>query len=107
MNNEDARKKIADKCDEIKVKLLEKNKAYGNSVLDPVRIFSQADFTEQLKVRIDDKLSRIKRGQAAGEDVKFDLVGYLILLIIAEEEEPTNLVNGECQCGDCLSGRQK
>jgi hypothetical protein len=31
-------------------------------------------------VRIDDKLSRIARGQAAGEDVILDLAGYLAIL---------------------------
>lgn len=38
--------------------LLAKNAAYGNSALEPVRIFSKADPTEQIRVRIDDKLSR-------------------------------------------------
>lgn len=62
-----------------------KNAAYGNSALDPIRIFSRADTIEQLHVRIDDKLSRVKRGSAAGEDVVRDLVGYFVLLIIARE----------------------
>lgn len=60
-----------------------KNAAYGNSALDPVRLFSKADAVEQLKVRIDDKLSRLARGSAAGEDVETDLLGYLVLLKIA------------------------
>lgn len=63
--------------------LIEKNTAYGNSALAPVRVFSKADPVEQLKVRIDDKLSRIVRGQAAGEDVEDDLLGYLVLLQMA------------------------
>lgn len=64
--------------------LIAKNAAYGNSALDPVRVFSRADPVEQLKVRIDDKLSRLKRGAAAGEDVITDLIGYLVLLKVAE-----------------------
>lgn len=67
--------------------LVEKNKAYGNSALDPIRVFSQADPIEQLKVRIDDKLSRIKKGSAAGEDVIDDLIGYLVIFKIATEKE--------------------
>jgi hypothetical protein len=63
--------------------LLAKNEAYGNSALDPVRIFSSADTAEQIRVRIDDKLSRLKRGSDAGEDVIADLLGYLVLLRIA------------------------
>ncbi len=75
---------IKQECDGLKELLLEKNKAYGNSALDPVRVFSTADSIEQIKVRIDDKLSRIKRGNDYGEeDVIKDLLGYLILLKIA------------------------
>jgi hypothetical protein len=48
-----------------------------------VRIFSKADPEEQIRVRIDDKLSRLARGHDAGEDVILDLLGYLILLRIA------------------------
>lgn len=47
-------------CDEIKQLLLEKNRKYGDSALNPVRIFAKSDATEQLKVRIDDKLNRLK-----------------------------------------------
>ena len=71
---------IEKRCDALKRLLLEKNAAYGNSALDPVRVFSSADTVEQIKVRLDDKLSRIKRGSSAGEDVVMDLLGYLILL---------------------------
>lgn len=62
-----------------------KNKAYGNSALEPVRVFSKADKAEQIRVRIDDKLSRLARGSNAGEDVLMDLMGYLVLLWIAEK----------------------
>ena len=78
-----ARALIAAECDALKAMLIAKNEAYGNSAIDPVRIFSKADAEEQLLVRIDDKLSRIMRGYAAGEDVEQDLTGYLILLRVA------------------------
>ncbi len=74
---------IQEECDALCDMLLEKNRAYGNSALDPVRVFSKADPIEQLKVRIDDKLSRLARGSAAGEDVELDLMGYLVLLRVA------------------------
>ncbi len=74
---------IADECDAVKALLLEKNQAYGNSAIEPVRIFSKAPSEEQIRVRIDDKLSRLARGSAAGEDVELDLIGYLILLRVA------------------------
>lgn len=75
--------RIAAECDAVKAMLLEKNAAYGDSALNPVRVFSQASPVEQLLVRIDDKLSRLARGSAAGEDVIMDLIGYLVLLRIA------------------------
>lgn len=66
--------------------LIEKNRAYGNSALDPVRIFSKASNVEQILVRIDDKLSRLARGSAAGEDVEKDLLGYLVILRVARRQ---------------------
>lgn len=75
--------------DRIVAILIRKNKAYGNSALNPVRIFSKASAIEQLKVRIDDKLSRLARGtetDAVPEDILDDIAGYVFLLIIAEED---------------------
>lgn len=60
--------------------LIEKNKKYGNSAIQPKRIFSKASPVEQINVRIDDKLSRIANQQVnEDEDAEFDLIGYLIL----------------------------
>ncbi len=79
--------KIWSACHEIAHMLIEKNISYGNSALEPARIFSTADATEQLKVRIDDKLNRIKNNQGyAGDNDIDDLIGYLILLKIAKEK---------------------
>lgn len=68
--------------------ILAKNQAYGSSAENPVRIFSKAPPDEQIKVRIDDKLSRLVRGagmsKADGEDVMKDLAGYLSLLYAVE-----------------------
>jgi len=75
--------KVRSELDAIGTMLIAKNAVYGNSALAPVRVFSRASTEEQLLVRIDDKLSRLARGAAAGEDVVRDLVGYLVLLLIA------------------------
>ena len=75
---------IADECDAIKAMLLEKNRLYGDSALKPIRCYSKADSIEQIKVRIDDKISRRMRGTGTDdEDVEADLIGYLILLRVA------------------------
>lgn len=61
--------------------LEEKNAQYGDSASNPLRIFSKATSDEGLRVRIDDKLSRIARGNGQGnEDAIKDLIGYLALL---------------------------
>ena len=68
-------------CDETAEMLLEKNRSYGNSVIEPIRIFAK-DLTplQQVNVRIDDKLSRLARGtDEMNEDTEFDLLGYLLL----------------------------
>lgn len=63
-----------------------KNEAYGDSAVDPVRIFSKASPVEQILVRLDDKLSRFARGHSyPGDNDIDDLLGYLILLKIAKE----------------------
>ena len=72
-------------CMELAVFLIDKNAAYGDSALDPVRIMSVADPSEQIRVRMDDKLSRLMRGQAGGEDALKDLVGYWVLMRVAEK----------------------
>lgn len=68
--------------------LVEKNRSYGNAALNPVNVFSKADRTEQIRVRIDDKLNRIRNGQSyPGDDDVDDLIGYLILFKMAGESE--------------------
>lgn len=90
MQKAPAEDEIRATCKEIEEMLVEKNRAYGNSALEPVRLFSKADAVEQILVRIDDKLSRLSRGQAAGEDVEKDLLGYLVLLRIARKRADPN-----------------
>jgi hypothetical protein len=81
---------IAAECDALKVLLLQKDHEHGNSVLKPVRGFSRADradAAEQIKVRIDDKLSRLPtvgERDETSEDTIQDLIGYLVLLRVAQ-----------------------
>lgn len=62
--------------------LKSKNRAYGNTALSPVKIFSKLDATEALCARIDDKIMRIKNKgiNDETEDTVDDLIGYLLLL---------------------------
>jgi hypothetical protein len=78
---DDFARKLHAELSAIGAMLIEKNQRYGNSALDPVRIFSRADKREQIRVRIDDKLARLRNQQADDdEDAVLDLIGYLILL---------------------------
>jgi len=68
---------------EIRELLLSKNASYGNSALQPIGIFARGNSIEQIDVRIDDKLNRIKNGhEFHGEDTIKDLIGYLILRLV-------------------------
>jgi hypothetical protein len=80
----DTARDIAEVCDHLRAMLIAKNHAYGDSALSPLRVFSRADPEAALLVRIDDKLSRIASGREfGGDDSLFDLIGYLVLLLIS------------------------
>jgi hypothetical protein len=86
LNAERAATCIAEKCDQIKKMLLEKNAAYGNSAFHPQRIFSKLGPEDRIRVRLDDKLARIVAGnEDLNEDAILDTVGYLVLLLIQKE----------------------
>lgn len=73
--------RIRRKCDQVAELLVAKNQAYGDSALNPVGIFGRGKASDLIRVRIDDKLSRIKNApEAFGE-------GYLVLLSLAIEDE--------------------
>lgn len=74
---------------EITEMLIAKNQKYGNSAIEPLGIFSDLSPEEGLKVRIDDKLKRIKNGSLDrdDEDVINDLIGYLVILKILQKDE--------------------
>lgn len=86
--SEDFGVSVQEVVNEVRDTLIAKNKAYGNSALEPVRVFSTADPVEQIRVRIDDKLSRLKSSlNDDNEDTVLDLMGYLVLLRIATRKQ--------------------
>ena len=92
--------KISGICDDIKELLIQKNRKYGNSALKPCRVFSKSSASEQLLVRIDDKLNRIMKGAgllATDEDVVNDLIGYLVLLKISMAKDQNNEILGSAK----------
>jgi hypothetical protein len=84
--------KIVSKIKEIEQLLLSKNASYGNSALSPLGVFSALTPVKAICARIDDKLNRIKNKGITDqtEDTITDLIGYLILLKIALEDDANN-----------------
>jgi hypothetical protein len=76
------------KCLALAELLKAKNARYGDSALTPIRIASRASDDAGIRVRIDDKLSRIKN-DPDNKDTWSDLAGYIILLFIANGWEIT------------------
>lgn len=68
--------------------LKEKNLRYGNSALQPLKIFSKTHLTTGdhtdfgIRSRIDDKLNRIKNTPEFRKNDLVDLIGYLFILMI-------------------------
>lgn len=87
------RDKIKSKCEGLQKLLLQKNARYGNSALEPLNVFSEANAVAGIKMRIDDKLKRIKNAGLvdATEDTLQDLAGYLILLMIARDNASNDI----------------
>ena len=70
--------------------LIAKNQQYGDSVNNPIRLFSKLDSQAGVRVRIDDKLSRLARGNDSIEsdmDIIDDFIGYLVMLKLIMEDE--------------------
>jgi len=88
--------------------LLEKNKAYGDSALNPANIFAKGSAVDNLCCRIDDKLMRIKNKgiDDKTEDTLVDLIGYFILLKIAIENNSKSQSNESVRAeGDSVQER--
>ena len=82
MEINDSQKDIIDTCESLKKFLLEKNKRYGNSALEPINVFSKLSSEEGIKLRMDDKVKRIKNSTELRKNDVVDLTGYLILMCV-------------------------
>lgn len=90
MNTKD---RIKQKCKDIEALLIDKNEKYGDSALKPLNVFSYANASAGIKTRLDDKLKRIANAGLVEdtEDTLIDIAGYIILLMIAKEDESNNI----------------
>lgn len=92
MHHNKSEEQIRQVSDAVRDLLISKNRAYGDSALNPVAIFGSGDAIISLTARIDDKLMRIKNKgiNSDTEDTVSDLIGYLILLKIALSSQQSN-----------------
>jgi hypothetical protein len=106
---------IVAQCDAIRALLLSKNRKYGNTAANPAMVFSNASPLDQIAVRCDDKLNRIRNmgglvkvvreAKDAEEDTVIDLIGYLILAraTLALEKVDLDCHGDKCGAVGCLS----
>jgi hypothetical protein len=82
--------KIIAICDSMKELLLEKNRRYGDSAINPKRRFSKLDNKQGILIRLDDKMNRIEESETMRTNDVADLIGYLTLYLVA-----SNIVKGD------------
>ncbi len=88
-NVEDVKKMISNECDFVKGLLTMKNSQYGNAYFQPLYVLSKASPDERMKIRIEEKLSRLKRildsdeeKEVLSEDQILDVIGTLMMMRI-------------------------
>ena len=69
--------------DNFKEFLLEKNRLYNDSAMNPVQVFSKESTQNQICNRLDDKLSRIRNSDKLRKNDVADVFGYVALLLIS------------------------
>ena len=82
MEINNAQNNLKEVCESLKLFLLEKNKRYGNSALEPINVFSKLSPEEGMKLRMDDKVKRIKNSNELRKNDVVDLAGYLMLICV-------------------------
>lgn len=85
----DTKYRIEKTISDVQKLLIKKNAQYGDSATKPAKIFSKLGAVESICCRIDDKMMRIKNKGITENtlDTIDDLIGYLVLLKIAIQDE--------------------
>ncbi len=81
----ESQEKISKIYDSLKAFSLEKNRRYGDSALNPIKIFSKANASNSILIRLDDKVSRIKNSDKIRKNDVCDIMGYLMLYCAAND----------------------
>ncbi len=82
----ESQKQISEVCKNLEKFLIEKNKRYGDSALNPLNIFSKLEAEDGICVRLDDKLKRVQNNSDnMRKNDLIDIVGYLLLYCVKKE----------------------
>ena len=78
-------RKIREITDAMKDLLLYKNNKYGDSAINPKKVFYKGDATNSILIRLDDKLGRVMSNTEEKPRVNdvCDIIGYCTLLLIS------------------------
>ena len=81
----DTQQEIKNIMDAMKDLLLYKNQKYGDSAINPKKIFYKGDSTNSILIRLDDKLGRVMSNTEEKPRVNdvADIIGYCTLLLIS------------------------
>ena len=65
--------------------LLHKNRKYGDSAINPKKIFYKGDSTNSILIRLDDKIGRVMSNTEEKPRVNdvADIIGYCTLLLVS------------------------
>lgn len=75
--------RISKVLDKMKDVLLYKNQKYGDSALHPKKRFYKGDSTNSIKIRLDDKISRVENCDEIRINDVADIIGYCTLLLVS------------------------
>ena len=81
----DTQAKLVDVLDGMKNLLLYKNRKYGDSAINPKKVFYKGDSTNSILIRLDDKIGRVMSNpddKPRVNDVA-DIIGYCTLLLVS------------------------
>ena len=93
MKKTDTQERIAEILEAMKDLLLYKNQKYGDSAINPKKIFYKGDSTNSILIRLDDKLGRIISNAEEKPRINdiADILGYCTLLLISMGVTPEDI----------------
>lgn len=92
-SNTETQEKIIAITEAMRNLLLYKNQKYGDSALQPKRVFYKGDAVNSILIRLDDKIGRIMANTESAPRINdvADIIGYCTLLLIGMGVKPDDI----------------